>query len=321
MARFKFIICGDLHYRNLNPRSRLDCFQEAIDAKLREVFDLAVKTRAKAIIIPGDITDGPGIGIATLTDLAMLLQEAPCPILTIPGNHDEFGANMASLDRTPYGLLRRLRLITDVSSGHCYGLGDIAITGHGYDFNTDIDHGQFSFNKTGDYIKHIHLVHSMLLDKPPGFDMRHTLIDQVQTNADIIVCGHEHIGFGVITRDDGKIFINPGALCRLSAHVAEMERTVQVAVITIDGDRVDVELVPIRCAQPGCEVLSREHIEEANAKDERMERFLALLASEGESKFMEVKDIVSDIAERENLPVVVKDEALRRIAAAREQLN
>ena len=317
----KFVVAGDLHYRNLNPRGRLDVFQEAIDAKLREVFNLAEQIKAEAILIPGDITDGPGIGLSTIADLAALLKDAPCPILTIPGNHDEFGANPASLDRTPFGLLRRLELIRDVSDdAHMYPT-DIIITGHGYDFNTDIDPAQYSCGYGDSHRKHIHLVHSMLLDRPPGFDMRHTLISEVQTNADIIVCGHEHVGFGVIHRDDGKIFINPGALCRLSAHVAEMERQVQVAVITIDGDRVDVELVPIRCAQPGCEVLSREHIEEANAKDERMERFLALLASEGESKFMEVKDIVSDIAERENLPVVVKDEALRRIAAAREQLN
>ena len=59
------------------------------------------------------------------------------------------------------------------------------------------------------------------------------------------------------------LFINPGALCRLSAHVAEIERPVQVALLTVENGQAAAELIPLKSARPGREILSREHIEAA----------------------------------------------------------
>ena len=203
------------------------------------------------------------------------------------------------------------------------------MTGTGFSFETDTEAGTWQFTpppyeraRDGGGTS-IHVVHSMLLAKPPEFEgMRHTLISHVETTADIVVCGHEHIGFGVARRDDGTIFINPGALVRLTAHKAEMER--QVGVVLLNVDDVDnmgkTEFIPLESALPGHEVLSREHIEQAQARNEKMDEFLALLASEGESKFLEVRDIVEDIAARENIPEAVKQETLNRLGRARERV-
>ncbi len=159
------------------------------------------------------------------------------------------------------------------------------------------------------------------MDHSPGFEMRHTLISQVETTAQVIISGHEHIGFGIKRRDDGVLFINPGALCRLSAHHAEIERSVQVALLTVDGSKFEAELIPLKSAAPGHEVLSRAHLEAEAERNDQLEKFLGLLASEGEAKFLEVREIVEDIAARENLPEAVKAEALRRVGAAREALG
>jgi len=170
----------------------------------------------------------------------------------------------------------------------------------------------------------IHVVHSMLLDKQPGFDMRHTLISEVKTPAQVIISGHEHTGFGIVRRESdesGVLFINPGALCRLSAHVAEIERTVQVALLKVKDGQAAAELIPLKSARPGHEVLSREHIEAAAERESRIDEFLKLLASEGKAKFLEVREIVEDLAARESIPAEVKSEALRRIGAAREALG
>jgi hypothetical protein len=51
-----------------------------------------------------------------------------------------------------------------------------------------------------------------------------------------------------------------------------------------------------------------------------MDNFLDLLSQGGEGKFLEVAEIIAGITERESLPPAVKDEALRRISAAREEL-
>lgn len=323
---FKAIVTGDLHYRGTNPRSRLDNFQESLSAKLLEVLSLAREHSADCIIIPGDIFDGPSTSWGVVADLIQILKVAPCPVLTIHGNHDIYGGNVISKHRTPYGLLSKIGFLWDVEDSDFQGPEGVIITGCGFTTDTDTKTpagmAQFSPRLWVEDAFHIHVVHSMLMDREPGFDMRHTLISEVKTSAKVVVSGHEHAGFGVQYRQsDDVVFVNPGALCRLSAHVAEMERTVQVMLLKVADGRAYVENIPLKSAAPGAEVLSREHIESANQRNQQIDEFLRLLASEGESKFLEVREIVEDIAARDGIGGVVKGEALRRIGEAREKLG
>ena len=330
----KFLIIGDVHFRGVNPRSRLDNFMEAVSRKLHEVFALAQQHKAAAIVCPGDLLDSPATGWSTVAELAEILQSAPCPFLTINGNHDIYAGNPGSKYRTPFGFLARLGIIEDIGERPFdwtprYGGYSVTVTGHGFNIETDTELGKSQFmplvhgleqEKTEKDI-FIHVVHSMLMDHSPGFEMRHTLISQVETTAQVIISGHEHIGFGIKRRDDGVLFINPGALCRLSAHHAEIERKIQVALLTVENGGCEAELIPLKSAAPGYEVLSRQHLEAEAEREERLEKFLSLLASEGESKFLEVREIIEDVAARENLPDEVKREALKRIGMAREKLG
>ena len=328
----KYLAIGDVHFRGINPRARLDNYMEAISKKLNEVFFLAQQHKVSAIICPGDLLDSPGAMWGTVAELAFILQSAPCPFLTIHGNHDVWSANPGSKHRTPFGFLSRLGIIQDIGErpfvdGYAGKPEGVIVTGHGFNVETDTELGKDQFMPTVleglDPKNHfyIHVVHSMLMDHSPGFEMRHTLISQVETTAQVIISGHEHIGFGIKRRDDGVLFINPGALCRLSAHHAEIERTVQVALLTVEGSKFEAELIPLKSAAPGHEVLSRAHLEAEAERNDRLEKFISLLASEGESKFLEVREIVEDIAAREQLPDEVKAEALRRIGRAREELG
>ena len=324
----KFLIIGDVHYRAENPRSRLDNYQKAITAKLLEAFELAQEHKVTAILQTGDLFDSPGIAWDTVKQLALLLNGSPCPFITIPGTHDAWAHNLATLYRTPFSLLSALSIIRDASAeGLGFNDGDILITGHGYNYETDTVVGQHQYTPP-EHVNdafHIHLVHAMLLDHIPVEGMKHTLISQVDTNADVIVAGHVHYGLGhgnyIHRRDDGVLFVNPGALCRKEASWVEMERPVQVALLTVENGRVKVELIPLKSARPGFEILSRRHIEEAHERSAQIDEFLRLLASEGEAKFMEVREIVEDIAARDNIPAAVKAEALRRIGEAREKLG
>ena len=329
----KFLVIGDVHFRGVNPRARLDNYMEAIINKIYEVYELARKHKTEAIICPGDLLDSPGAMWGTVAELASILQQAPCTFLCIHGNHDVWAGNAGSKHRTPFGFLARLGIIRDISEEpYEYG-NDVVVSGHGFNIETDTELGKGQFipprraMQTAEGIIDtdnffIHVVHSMLMDHSPGFEMRHTLISQVETKAQVIISGHEHIGFGIKHREDGVLFINPGALCRLSAHAAEIERKVSVALLTINSvNDYSAEIIPLKSALPGHEVLSREHLENEAEREGRLNKFLDLLASEGESKFLEVREIIEDIAARENLPGEVQAEALQRIGRAREELG
>ena len=49
----KLLATGDLHYRGTSPRARTDDFPAALERKLLEVFDLALRNGCLGIIIPG----------------------------------------------------------------------------------------------------------------------------------------------------------------------------------------------------------------------------------------------------------------------------
>lgn len=339
----KFIVTGDLHFRSENPRSRKDNYRDALLAKLYEVFQIAQDHRVKAIIIPGDIFDSSNVSLPTIIKLAHFLEACKenfaIDVLVISGNHDLPAGNKGAINRTPFGLLTELGYLYDVEAADISSpellssellptdMMESWITGCGFDYQTDTPEGanQYQTGQTydpdGDYPR-IHIVHSMLLAAGPSFPMRHTLIDEVETDADIIISGHYHDGFGIIRRPDGKLFLNPGALCRLSASQAEMSRTVQVALLTVNSKTdFHAELIPLQSARPAEEVLDREAIVEKKEHENWLESFFDSLQQDGEEKFLEVREIVEKIASLENVSDGVKLEALRRIGEAREKLG
>lgn len=325
----KFLITGDWHYRSAPPRARTDDFQAALTGKISEIFELAERHGCQAIIVPGDLTDSPNLALSTLSDLLTLLQFAPCPVLTIAGNHDLFGAQSETKRRTPYGLLARAGLIEDLDVYDSLGS---RVTGTDYNAKTDLGPESYlvpedAFSALEETI-FVHVAHGMLLEQSPGYELRHTLLADVAREErcpDILIVGHEHLGFGIkrIPRAKGGhlLAINPGALARLTAHPAEIERTVQVALLEIENGQVHAELIPLASARPGHEVLSREHLEAQAEREAQVTQFLTLLAEEGEAKFLETREIIDDLARREQLPPIVINEALRRIGKAREELG
>lgn len=329
-----FIVTGDWHDRSINPKARLDNYQYALREKIYEVYRLAEEYKAAAILAPGDIFDSPTVSLSTIAALARILAKAPCPVLTIPGNHDIFGHNLDSVGRTPYGFLRDLGFIQDLDNPIMDLIGGCGIvTGHGFDADTDTDQGLLQYAVPEARAKHwdffIHVAHGMLLAKDPNNDMmRYTLIDDlakipVERAPHVLVCGHYHFGLPITWGGpSGKtLIINPGALGRLTAHVEEMDRTVQVALLIVNSPQdYSAKFIPLACARPGHEVLSRDHIIAAEERESRMDHFLALLAAEGTGQFLEIRDIVDDLARREKLPAAVRDEAIRRIGAAKEAL-
>jgi exonuclease SbcD len=341
----RLLCCGDLHYRGSNPRARMDNFQAALDAKLWEVLDIADRRNVNATVIAGDIFDTPTPSYSVFAALARVLRASGGPILTVPGNHDIFGHNLTTLDRTAYGAMSKdwMDIIWDLCGEHMECPKErMLIRGSGYDADTDVKIDGYTVPQNvreyalpQDFDVFVLVAHGMALTSAPGFELRHTLLSAIATHPDapdILIVGHEHIGFGAkwYPRGDGTemLAINPGALCRLSANPAEIERQVQVCLLDIHGRdpgtgllKVDVEMIPLKSAKPGHEVLSREHLVAAAEREERINKFLDLLASEGEVKFLETRQIVEELAKKEGLPADIVEEALRRIGRASEELG
>lgn len=331
----KFIFVGDPHARGTNPRNRKDEYKPALIAKLREVFQLAKTHSVDALILAGDFFDLPDVANSVLNDFADVLGESPVPIYTTAGNHDIPGYNIQAYANTSLRLLERivpkLHVINDPAQPVYFGRHDeVVITFTPYSGKIDVDGYGYSPENVGpeDYKPYrIHVAHGMLLDHTPPFD-RFTLVQEVKTSAHMVLTGHDHTGYGVYRRGDGVTFCNPGSLTRLSASESEISRTIQVALIAVQtesgltlGDwkhQANIELLPLKCAQPGEEVLDRSRIEADQKRQYAMESFAALVqTSTGERILLDIPTIVDTIAEQNNIPAAVRELALAKIEEAR----
>lgn len=325
----KLLYFGDVHIRGKNPRNRTDDYKESLKAKLREIFKLAEYNQVKALLCPGDIFDRPEVTNSVLLEFAEVFKESPVPILTTPGNHDVYSYNLETYGRTSLRILElivpQLTVVT-----HSYrnvriqeeGV-NVAISFQPYDHRIDRDGYGYSPGRPAEDAYKIHVAHGMLLDHDPKVFDRYTYVGTVKTEADLVLCGHDHLGFGLYERKDGKKFLNCGAICRLSASEAEISRKVQVALITIENNQLEgIELIDLRSAKPGSEILDRSQIEAEEKRQYAMEEFAALIQSEdGTKAIVDLNAIVEAIAQKEGYAPEVVRKALEKIDLAKQELR
>lgn len=320
----RLLFLTDDHKRGTTPANRKDNFPATLANKLREVAAIAREREVDYILHGGDFYDVPAPAISVCADFLEIYQQFPAPVYIIAGNHDLFGNNTETLPRTMLGLAARLGIVRMLGREPVYleknGLR-VQLTGQGYHFEMDRrdPHDDYVVQKQDcDYA--IHLVHGMLLDRTAFPGPFYTLVEQIwQTEADFTLAGHNHLGFPD-AEHDGKHFLNPGALARLSNHPREMQRPVQVVYIDLGGSCPSFEKIRLQSAPPGDDVLDRSLQEEASFREERLAGYLTEVQAAGSYQRADVRLLVEEIARNEQLEQGIREEALRRIGLAEEAM-
>lgn len=321
----RLLVVGDVHFTGHQPVGRKDDFRATLKAKVQECWEVARAHDVQAILQTGDLTHSPHLTLPTLAELHNLLLQAPAPVYLVPGNHDALSQD--TLRATPLGFLLAVDLVHDVATEPVILDTDppVYLTGRGFDAEADASPGWYAapapehLCDVAPGVVRVHVAHGMLVDRRLPEGVPHTRLDDlagVDGLPDALITGHDHIGYGV-RRVGRTLCVNPGALVRLTAAVEEIDRPIHVALLTIHGSGdIDAQLIPLRSAKPGAEVLSREHLEREAAREQRRAEFLELLAAETVEQALDLQTAVASIAEREKLPARVRDEALRRLARA-----
>lgn len=319
----KLLITGDWHLRGSTPRNRTDDYREASKLKILEIFEIAKRDKVDAIICPGDIWNSPEVSIAVLLEFSKLLSESPVPIHTTPGNHDLFGYNLQSYERSS---LKLLELLTPNFNVHLdptkpVVIGDMVLSFQPY--SSEVDVYGFGYDVpveiTERYPNHkkLKVTHGYCMLNAPIWD-RYTLIGECVTTADMVINGHDHKGHRVFERSDGKLFCNPGALMRMDASVQNIDRQIEVAIVGTEGGDLHYGFVPITTAKPGDEVLDRSRIEAENQRRAAMDSFKVLIeAKTGGKALVDINQVVQEIAAAEGIAPEVVEIALEKVNAER----
>jgi exonuclease SbcD len=335
----KLLYLTDTHIRGTSPRNRLDDLPAALLAKLEEVVALAHTHKVSAILHGGDLFDRPDVAPAVALEFLRTLMRAPCPIYGIAGNHDVFGFNPQTVPRTMLGLFDGFQLFRLIKPGEVVWLSEegLKVQLTGQEFHAELDRR----NPVLDYCvvpsgqggslheRHaeadfaLHLTHGMLLEKPFFEGSAHTLLDSVMahTVADVTFGGHYHPGWSKVHQVDGRLFINPGALVRLGSQAADFRRPVQVVLLSLElGHPIRYELLTLSSAQPGEAVLDRSQEGAQMARDRALADFIQGIGDTSQFEVLEIQAIMERIADNEGVPARVKEEALRRLGLAQEEL-
>lgn len=116
-----FITRADVHIADHAPEMRSDDWRSTIMGKLRQINQLARDCQASAILDAGDlfyIKSPLKNSHRLVSDLIELHQEAPCPTLAVPGNHDITHDNLKSLEKQPLNVLFQSKSLQEMDKGY-----------------------------------------------------------------------------------------------------------------------------------------------------------------------------------------------------------
>lgn len=313
----KFLFFTDSHIRHNGFEIRTDDYPATLKRKFLDVKEIGEKENVDVYLHGGDLFDRPDISVKAVGEFGKILQSFDKPIYGIVGNHDIFGHNPDTVNRSMLGLYDSLSLIDLIGPDDPLILkdGDFTIQISGAPYRYDIDTGDRSayYPERKDGVDcHILMIHSFLMDKKFIDSIPHTLIEDIMdTDADIVLAGHYHTGFGV-KRLNGKYFVNPGAMVRISRTTPELDRIPKVAVLDLTKETTDIRLFDLPSARPGEEVLKKiDRSKEQTA--EKMEEFKQLIRKSSDLKGYHIVDIIKEIAEKNEIDKSIMNEAIRRL--------
>ncbi|MCX8074151.1 MAG: metallophosphoesterase [Clostridia bacterium] len=327
----RFIYTTDSHGRGSNPVSRLDDFPTTILNKFKWINEKAEELGAAAILHGGDWLESPDVANSFVRELTYILSHSKVPWYGILGNHDIYGQNPETFKKTPLGIAEAAGAFTRLSDTPTIfknGNTTVSITGKDsyFDLDKKITKEDYINSAITPGAVNIHIVHGFLDDCKWQDSIDCTTIDEViNCNADILLTGHVHQGFG-IKRINNKIFCNPNALARTTASVGDVNNEVRIALITVDGMNFDVELIslPTTVAKPANEVLDRAKLVSEKEHKKQLEKFINSL-NKGDiyttESVFNIYNILNIVAKEDSLDDNIISITRQKLEQAEEELK
>jgi len=320
VINLRLLFFTDTHIRGTSPKNRKDDFVETLEEKLYEISWIIDHHNIDFVLHGGDLFDRPDVSVSIVSRFAKILNKISVPIYMISGNHDIYGHNPKTINRTMMGLLKELDILNIINKDEKVLLKkdgiQVQLTGQPYVYNIDesVNKNYYIVNNVVDSADYsIHLVHGMLLDRPFIKGVSYTLIDDIKTTlADITLAGHYHSGFNEV-EIDGKYFLNPGSIVRISNSLQELKRKPKVIIIDLN-EEINISYIHLKTAKEGKLILDRREIENNIYKRERLYEFKHTIDATLDFEKMNINDVLIKVSNTEGIEEAVKEEALRRIA-------
>jgi len=291
----RYLLTGDWHLTDRQPKFRKDNFLETQKEKLSFILNLA-KQRDAIILQPGDFFDSHKASYFLVDEiLALLKRFSPLAgIYTVYGQHD-LRFHKSDTKNTPLNLL--INAFDHLFYGHMVGRHFMGIDLYSISWNEEIPKPQKSDRKN------VLLLHRMIYEEKsyPGQEAQGdsaNIFLRKHPQFDLVVSGDNHKSFTAKVGD--RWLVNCGALLRTSIDMKDHRPHCYI----YDSDFNTLEQVDIPC-KPFSEVFNFEQHElEKKVSNEKLEAYVRSLTT---------KDSPVNL----NFPKVMRE----KIEEAREKLD
>ena len=258
----KYLFFTDAHAKGKNPISRTDDYFKSWMIKFRELLALAKKHKVEAILDGGDLLDTPIVADSLVDEILDAIEETGIPVYACWGNHPMIGHHKETSKNTSLAhMFRRCKLFKDTGNGEEVGK-DFHIDFIDYDHNIEEKIKNEGFmNKVNPDYWNIAIVHAFLTPKPFMPGVLHVVVDDIKTQADLVLVGHYHEPW---EKKVGKTtFLDIGSFGRTSVREAKIEPS----VLLLDTDKRSYEIIKLKKAKKGedCfDLTKKEKVDDMN---------------------------------------------------------
>lgn len=241
----KFIYFTDLHLQVKAPSSRTDDYLASLLLKVDEIISLYKEHNAVGILCGGDLFNTQQPGLRAFAELLFRFRKVP--VYGVLGSHDYYGYQVLSIPETAPGYLMLLEGFTLLDErGTCFP-DNIRVVGMCHEADQSIETLRVTKLNSDETL--IQIVHGdLFVEKVPW---PHILVSEIQTDADLVLAGHYHAGWGPVTYNS-TTFVHPGSVARTDQ--SERDITPCVLLITVENTKISLERIPLASARSASEV-------------------------------------------------------------------
>lgn len=255
----------DSHGTVKSPEGRRDIYYVTFLKKLYELGFVCKKAHIDMVIHTGDLFHTARVSNKFAGQVSEMIKAMGVPFYVVPGNHDIEGYTTDTIDQTMLGLLSKTGVVNLLDREHPIRVTDnsstdpytIAISGQEYyahidegnpdDFDMQQDEADFN----------ILAIHGYIADTPQHPDIKCTMVQDVITNADVILTGHYHRAFEW-NGNDLDIY-NPGSMMRVEQTEYNKTHIPQYGILDVCTDEsgsivYDYRFYTFKVAQPSTTV-------------------------------------------------------------------
>lgn len=249
----KFGFYTDAHFSGQTPKHRVDDYQDALIAKLEEIYATAKSEDADFMVGCGDFFDSHRIfNYELLTSIVDIICDSGIHTYFIVGQHEIYGYNPHTYKSST------LSFLVNICSGleivwEPIRVGDVKL----YPSHVWEDPKDASRFALDDDAVNILLAHHLLTNKKTMFETVNTgdfakWMREGGADYDMVLSGDLHDGYD-LHEVDGMWFCNPGSLARRA--INDIKRKPQFVMIEAEyGEIPIIDVRHVKCAQKGEEV-------------------------------------------------------------------